>query len=773
MNQTNRQIIEAAINAATVEDANALAAMIEGAIGTRWERPVGDRYNNYGLLASSGSYEYKALEPVTNSQDAVLERLAVRKWGAIEGVPYSSPEEAADDLLSGLNYQQQADTVTVAFKESDHPARSTKLLTVVYRDEGCGMTPEQIPNTVFALGSSHKTSSAWHQGAYGIGGASTYRNAKAVVLVTRRAPEMGSHEDLISVAVVQWEALGKAQSAFYLVASDPELPGGGVPWSAPASDYPEFAYGTQLSLISYGVEGIHRALRSGDERSFDTILNTRLFRPVMPVRFTNEVTRGKREYLRGLGKRLDDNPSPDRPTDDDEVLYSYGGQTYKLPIRYWVFPTGDKGSRRRFVAKGHTLAFTSNGQIHHHWSSAQFKLRTRLHKLDERIFVLVETDNLPIELRTALFTPDRSQMLSNEAAIQLEDQVADFISGWPQLAKINDQLVREAVANTSSGRSMTDVSRRISSAFNFRGFGTSGSGTKGGSAGGNGGPRVRKRVETYPNPTTFEGPDRLVLEDGKYRYVEYMLNATDDFLGARGDLTFSTTSADIDVSKHIHVGKLRDGYVRVQLHVPEGAAEGEFELVAELDGWLKASGGMGPRFAYTTKIQIVDEISTGGASGPKTGTKGSSAGSQVAVVWTTPETYGESWNNGTPGSIDDVAAATLAERDDYKELASLGETPVKTLFLNETYAPYKAYISARAKDLKDVGAQRSSDRYAVGVGLGLLIIDEEYSKETHRSGKPANEAEIRIAQQAVARSVLFMMPSYDDLTKQMGLDEDL
>ena len=74
--------------------------------------------------------------------------------------------------------------------------------------------------------------------------------------------------------------------------------------------------------MSYGVEGFHRA-RSGDERSFDMVLNTRLLTPIMPVRFTNEITRGKNEYLRGLSRRLADNPSPDRLEDDEEMLYTF------------------------------------------------------------------------------------------------------------------------------------------------------------------------------------------------------------------------------------------------------------------------------------------------------------------------------------------------------------------------------------------------------------------------------------------------------------------
>ena len=43
-----RTIIESALKAATPQDAVAVAEMIERHIGARHQRPVGDRFNNYG-----------------------------------------------------------------------------------------------------------------------------------------------------------------------------------------------------------------------------------------------------------------------------------------------------------------------------------------------------------------------------------------------------------------------------------------------------------------------------------------------------------------------------------------------------------------------------------------------------------------------------------------------------------------------------------------------------------------------------------------------------
>jgi hypothetical protein len=766
------KIIESALAATTYDEAVAVAGMIEKAVGKRHERPVGDRFNNHGMMGFGGSYEYKALEPVTNEQDAVLERFAAAKWGDLDRVPYQTPEEAANDLLGSLNYQQQADMVTVTFRESDPPTRSTKKLTIVYRDQGCGLEPAAVPATIFQLGSSHKADRVWHQGAFGLGGASTYRNAEAVVLVTRRAPEMRPAEDRITVAVVLWEEHGKGESAYYLVTSDREINPKAEPWSAPATAYPDFEPGTHLALISYGVEGFHRA-RSGDERSFDMVLNTRLFDPIIPVRFTNEITRGKNEYLRGLDKRLSDNPNPDRLTDEEELLYTYNGVSYRLPVRYYVFPK-DAGTRRRFVAKDHALVFTSNGQVHHRWTPSEFRRLTSLSKLYERIFVIVQTDNLPIGLRTRLFSPDRSQLLANEAALQLEDQVADFLDNWHKLVEVNNELIREAISSASSGKSGIDVGRRIASALKVKGFSVAAAGASGGGrATGVGGTRARKRIDTYQDPTTLEGPDKLIVEDGKVRFLEYMLNAVDDFLDSgRGVLAFETDHPDIDPIKHIAVGPLRDGYLRAQLQVPEGAAVGDFTLTARLKDWHKASGGIGAELSYATDLVVVDEMPRRGSAGSGSGGSGAGDGSLVAVLWTTPEAWGDGLRNNVPGLVDEIPAVDLAEKtDEYKDLAKLGSRRIPTVVFNETYAPFKGYISARAKTLTDDGTRDASDRYAVGTGLGLLLLHEDVKKREKANNAAVDDEQLSIAKQAVARSVLLMMPHFDALAREAGIEE--
>ncbi len=56
--------------------------------------------------------------------------------------------------------------------------------------------------------------------------------------------------------------------------------------------------------------------------------------------------------------------------------------------------------------------------------------------------------------------------------------------------------------------------------------------------------------------------------------------------------------------------------MRVQLQVPEGAQEGDFKLVAKLEGWHRAAGGIGATLSYTTELRVVDE-SDCGHTGPR------------------------------------------------------------------------------------------------------------------------------------------------------------
>lgn len=756
------EIVQAALNARTLRDAEAVQDMIAAAVGTRHQRPLGDRWQNFGLMTSAGSYDHKLIENVTNMQDAVLELHGLLKFGDPARVPFGSPHEAANVLFGSRDHRDLAENVVVEFFESDPPARTTKRLTVVFRDRGCGITPSYVPESIFHLGSSHKDGYDWLQGAFGLGGTTTFRNAKAVVLVSRRHPKLLTlgEQERIAVAVVLWEKHRKGMGAYYLV-TGPWPGNDAYPYSVPAGEYPEFTPGTHLALVSYGVEGYHRH-RLGDERSFDTVLNTRLFDPVTPVRFTDRILeRDRREYLRGLRQRLQDNPRADRRESGDVLPYRVEGKTYHLPIRFHVFAArGDPGERRKFVAYDHAVLFTSNGQTHYHWTPQEFRLRTGLTKVYDRILVVVETDELPIYTRTSLFTPTRTDLNRDEAAIRLEEQVAGFLHEWPDLVEINQELIREAITKRDGDSSTLEIAKQISRALRLHGFQLAGHGK-----GPVRPPRIPPSpVELFLDPTTLEGPERVVAEAGKTKFVTYLLNAVDYFIPRRARLAVRCDHPDV-TDREITVGELRSGRARVSIAVPTDAKLGVFRLAVSLIDWMKASGGLGAPMHWDTELEVVPENGER-PQRPAAHQSGASEGPLVAVVWVKPDKLSDPT---IPGEVQPVAARDLAARiPEYSELASLGEKSVPTLMLNEEFPHLKRYVSARVHELSATGIQMARNRYAVGVGVGLLLLDETLARRM-KTGEKIDEEYVRASQRAVARSVLSIMPEYDALAKEAGL----
>jgi len=776
MTKMNSQIVRLALAARTFDEATEVQCLIEEAVGARHQRPLGNTWNNQGILTGSGaSYDHKALELVTNMQDAVVELLALQRYGTRKAVPFTNPHDAAATLLAGMTKKEQADLASVCIDKAAGGA-DKKQVTLVMRDHGCGITPNDVPQGIFRVGSKHKDGCDWLQGTFGMGGATTYRNAKAVVLVTRRHPALlrVGDSDLITVAVVQWERVRTTVNAYYLATKpwdedNPATWGSSLPFSVQASDYPAFEPGTHLALVAYDTEGLGR--RSGDEKSFDTVLNTRLYRPVLPIKYRNNITRANRdETLDGLERRLNDNPGEQGTEGDDTLPFNHGGITYQLPIRFRIFAKrGDKGERRNYVANGHGLLITSNGQVHSHWTPQAFKFNTKLNKLYDRVLVIVESDAIPIEMRTELFTADRAQLVSSAVALRLEKEIAAFLDEWPTLNDANRALVREAITGDNTNRPTIAIAEKIARAFKAKGFslGSVGSGGTGGR--GRKPPEPTPPEDLYDDPTHFEGPGSLEAQVGKVKGVYFKLNAKDEFLGParRGQLRITCDHPDIGPDE-VTVGELRSGRVRVSIAVPDGADVGAFVINAEIPQWPKSSGGLGPRFDWTTKLELVKEVTpkdSGATSGNGDGKHGSGGGGLVALIWKS-DIDNDDWSPATVGEVEMVTAKDLADkRPEYKGLATV-DVEIPAIVLNRTFSHLKAYTAARAAELTDEGKESARERYAVGVGVALLVLDEEARKSV-KSDKALDEAALEAGRRAAARAVLSVLPDYDRLAREL------
>jgi hypothetical protein len=767
------EVIRAALAAHTLADAEGVQEMIAADIGQRIERPAGDRWNNHGMLSSVGNREHKLLELLTNGQDAVLERFAIKRFGSRDAVPYETPHEAATALLGGQAWTDVAAMITFELRESDPPTRKMKRLTPVVVDLGCGMENGYLSKSLLHFGTIHKDKARWQQGAFGFGGAQTFRHAQAVVIVTRPHPDTNPVDDRITAAVCQWMEHEKGKGLYYLVTSD-WAEGENLdarPWSAPASAFPDFEGGTHIALISYEISGFQVATH-GAEKSLERVINTRLFKPVTPVRFVNRIPDNEAERrFRGLNRQLEENPRKERKLISDTMPYRYNGSTAHLPIMCHYFASGkrdDPGAKRTVVAHDHAVLFTSNGQVHKHWSPQELRNRTELRHLYDRVLIVVELDELPIKLRTNLFPPDRSDLMDSEHAQKLEQNVIEWLNDPDgELFELDRELLRQVLTSDSNGRPTINIARQIGRALKFKGgFALTGSGGAGSGRHKRNRKRKRQKADLYPDPTTLEGPAQMRVEQGATRGIRFHINAQDEFLNSgRGRLEINCDHPDVG-DREITVGQLRKGSVRATIAIADGAGLGDYTLTASLKGWHKASGGIGPDLEWTTKVNVIeprDEHDRRRRSSQNPGVDGE----LVGLAWRGDDDF-DHWHAGVPGHVEPVEARKLATWDEYGDLGELGDEKIPTIFLNRDYSPLKRYEAAR-KDLTKDGIDRARDRYAVGAGLGLLLLDRDLRAKSNGVGFP-EEAELT-AKQAAAQSALVMMPQYDRLASETGIEQ--
>jgi len=767
----------------------ALATVSVAGIGGLWDdlehagavhqRPVGDRWGNRGLFtAAGGIVDHKLVELVTNMHDAVI-ALAVQAVPGRPGVSgldfataYDTPRDAVEALLADQPRAELAGKARVELHLAGEAGDQRRLRSVVFRDRGTGMSPAELPGALFRVGSSRKDGVLWQQGAFGRGGLTVLPSCLAWVVVTRKQPSLlGPGEpDLVTVAIVRWVKVGNRQTdtAVYQVTEPWQSDGDiALPWSVPAGQC-DFAPGTHITVVGFQAEGIWVS-RLGDERSVDTLLDTRLFEPALPTSLVTPAL-GERDerltLLRGLGRRLEANPRADRVEGQEDLPFMHEGVTYRLPIRFYLFPGGDVGARRRFVARDHALIWISNGQVHAHWSPAEFRHRTRLPKLADRILVVVDTDALPLALRTGLFTADRTDLLRNADAVRLEEELIAFLDDWEELWEANTDLIRDAIRRSNSDRSTLGVARRISRALRVRNPGSSA--TAGGTERAH-----RERPTPAPrvlleDPTELTGPEAVIAVRGRSKGIYFAINAEDDFVPRRADIRVSCGHLDVDPETGITIGRLRGGRLRVAVAVPPDAELVETELKVEVPAWIGRSGGRKGPLERACPFRVVEVPSDRNAERRAGTGVGTDDVDRVAVVWTTHEAE-EGWTARTVGVVERIDADSLAQAaQDYAGLAGRHHE-VLLVRLNEEFAPLKSYSAIRAKDVGDEGVARAKDRYAVGVGVDMLMLDR-YAIDLADSGHPVDDRWLAAARESAARGVLAVMPDYDQLAAEAGLD---
>ncbi len=766
-------IVELALAVQNKDQVETLKAALVDAASGEFHRPLGDNWSNYTILSSQAEAETLLFERVTNGHDAVLADAIWRTHGTGEkDIPYTSPREAASSLLS---WPQIADDrtervalgrrVTVAFRDSDDSRRRP---TIEIRDTGCGVSPIDVPFTLCSLAGGNKQQSLWTLGTFGKGGSTCVPYSDATILVTRRQPALlgPGEDDLISVVLILGKYQIKAPAWYYLVADefDERRPSeSGHVFTFPA-DSVDFEPGTYVAHINYDASNFGRqSLRS--DTSIQIVGETALLDPVLPWRFedrrTTDNVRTSEDMEGGTGltfvgtrRKLDAGRGQVLEVADSEIPVLIGNKPYRLPVKWWIF---EAASRSSFVARKTVVAFTSNGQTHHNWDEAAFARHTGLNKVGTRLFAHVDTDPLPVPVRSELFTTDRTAFRSSRERFALEAAVGEWFAAEPAVEAANRELIKQAVrshvGDDLSDRLLDQINRQLE----LRGFG-------GGNGNGGGG---RKKVELLSEPTYLSGPEEISIVAGESASLILEMNAVDRFYPDRGEMAIDY---DDDFPGALGNGSsLQRGRLQLRIAVPTDAELGTWQLSFNF-GFVSSNGAY-KELEWDTKVRIVAKRQTKADPPSKSKKHG------VAVVWKS-RAEEEAWTDDTVGILSAWPASALADysqvyRERYADL--LNDDPmVSTIELNSDFLFLKKYIQGSVEATRtDQTVTRRKNQYALGVSVAIGLLTEAQRKRRARfeagdTDSVMDDQQLQEAIRASARGVLTLLPDFDSILDEVG-----
>jgi hypothetical protein len=94
---------------------------------------------------------------------------------------------------------------------------------------------------------------------------------------------------------------------------------------------------------------------------------------------------------------------------------------------------------------------------------------------------------------------------------------------------------------------------------------------------------------------------------------------------------------------------------------------------------------------------------------------------------------------------------------------------VLTILLNEDYSPLKKYLQRRQASLSKIGSGHAYNRYAIDVGVALLVLHHE-AEQRGKRGVAVDEDLLDVARTAAAQGALSILPHFDALAQEAGIE---
>jgi len=431
--------------------------------------PVGGRENNVGTIEGSADPGRSIVERITNGIDAILEKEHEKHNGKPD---CRTPREAAfswmEVPLQGLSEltptQRRGLSQQIAVKIQAGDGKEARLIEI--RDEGIGITPENMRSTILSLNESNKIHKHYVAGMYGQGGSSTFARSKYTLIASRYGTD-----PRVGFTLVRFEDLDpdtfKSGHYVYLTFKGSVL--------QTEQTLENFKTGTQVKHFGYDLSNYPSPL---GPNSVYGLLNSILFDPILPIWLDNQVhnyrrvIKGSRNALNGAVDDGDENRRGPELAHSMKMFYVNLGDWGTIGIEYWVLVKPEKENRnpiKAYVNPNKPIILTLNGQSHAEYSKLLISKNAELPYLTQRFIGHIDCNKLTPQGKRALFVSNREDARSGVLSDLIQQEFIKALKSDDLLYLLNNEARTENIHQRDE-TAVQQMRKEVASILKIQGF---------------------------------------------------------------------------------------------------------------------------------------------------------------------------------------------------------------------------------------------------------------------------------------------------------------
>lgn len=421
--------------------------------GFQWHN-FGGVPDNFRQLAISKSGVKAMIERITNAIDALIENEKETRNNSKDKI-IKSPREAIQEWfgvkgghISFFNEKERREIAQKAIKIFIEDSGIEKKPTVIVKDYGIGVHPEEFLKSIIGLGGSLKVGKPYVLGAYGWGGSQTfiwcngaYESANVeslplAIIISRKNPALLQKEqkDEVGWTIIRYkdnpdQKIGVFQ---YLVNSEGKVP------TASTENLPaDFVYGTQITHLAYNLEQFYGRMTLSSYRMFQNFL----FDPILPFWLYDSRHKEGRTISGNLSRLNTDEKGFIEYSNTQEFELNIG----KIKVRYWVLKSKKEGYHLdSYLSKQNstdTIAITLNGQQYDSLSKHIIK-DAGFAFLSDYILFQIECDSLSSAMKKNIFPSTREDVRDTYKEI-FKNEIISILQADEELKKLEEARKRD------------------------------------------------------------------------------------------------------------------------------------------------------------------------------------------------------------------------------------------------------------------------------------------------------------------------------------------